>query len=618
MKTLLSLIVNTFKYIGKTFSFVRNTVFNLLLLVLILLLISAFLPEKESAIMPGTILNMTISGNIVEERRPLSSLEKFFGSAMDAKPDPETLLQDIIDTIDTAAKDNNISILRLDLKNLTRGGLNQLLAIGKAINRFRLTGKKVIAAQDYYSQTQYYLASYADQIILNPMGVVDLHGFGNYRLYFKEAMEKLQVSYNVFKVGSYKSALEPFTRDDMSNEDRRQNRIWLSALWRIYTNDVSRQRSLKTDAIEKYTTDIAAQLLLTDGNAAELALKLGLVDQLLTRNQISTYFKAVTGTAINSVPQQISSRDYAGRVKHSYEDDNSSDAKVGVIIGEGNIVPGKQPAGLIGADSLVEMIRKSRRDDQIKAVVLRINSGGGSAFASEIIRQEILALKKSGKPIVVSMGSVTASGGYWLAANADQIWASPATITGSIGIFAAIPTFEKPLASLGIHRDGIGTTPLASGVDLTQPLPNQLKSAIQQNVTHGYNRFLSIVAEGRGLKRSHVEEIAQGRVFDGITAKSLGLVDNLGSLSDAVNAAAKLASLSDFQPVYIHRTLTVKDQLFQYITTNINEKTLLKVLKNENPLFQKLTSAIYSPLETLLQLRDPQNIYAYSFINPAL
>jgi len=618
MKTLLSLIINIFKYSGRIFTFVRNSVLNLLLAALAFLLIFSLLPKKSLVVSPNTILNLIISGNIVEERQTLSSLEKFFGSAVDIRQEPETLLQDIIDTIDTAAEDSDISVLRLNLKNLKHGGLDRLIVIGKAIERFKMTGKKVIAAEDYYTQTQYYLASYADQVIINPMGVVDLHGFGTYHLYFREALEKLHISYNIFKVGTYKSALEPLTRNDMSTQDRSQNRVWLSALWRLYTDDIKKQRNLEENAIEKYTTDVAAQLLLTDGNAAELALKLGLVDQLLTRNQVSSYFATITGTGKTSVPQVITSRDYSSRVIHSYVDEKSSPEKIGVIIAEGNIVPGKQPAGLIGGDSLAEMIRKARQDDQVKAVVLRINSGGGSAFASEIIRQEILALQESGKPVVVSMGTVTASGGYWLAANADEIWASPATITGSIGIFAAMPTFEKSLAFLGVHRDGIGTTPLAAGLDVTQPLPDQLRSAIQQNVNHGYSQFLDIVSEGRNLERSQVEKIAQGHVYDGLTAKSLGLIDKLGSLQDAVSAAAKLADLTNFQPVYIHKTLTIKDQLFQYIITRISTGNIFEKIKIRNSAFLKLTDSVYSQLETLLQMEDPQGIYAYSFISPIL
>ena len=614
MKDLFFSIVNIFRYAGKVFSCIRNTLLNLFLVGLIFFLIVSLIPMEDLTIPQDTILKLKISGNIVEEKKNISALENFLDSSMGTENRPETLLQDIIDTINTAAEDENISVLLLDLKHLKYAGLNQLMAIGKAIERFRSPNKKVIAAEDYFTQTQYYLASYADNIILNPMGIVDLHGFGVYRLYFKKALEKLQINYNIFKVGTYKSALEPFMRNDMSQEDRLQNELWLSALWKIYTDDVNRQRSLDKDAITKYTTDIASQLQSTQGNSAELALKLGFIDQILTRQQLSAYLQTISGNKAESPPHIISSSDYYTRVNHTYESDDSGSDKIGVIIAEGNIVPGKQPTGLIGGDSLGELIRKARGDDTIKAVVLRINSGGGSAFASEIIRQEVLALQNSGKPFVVSMGTVTASGGYWIAANSDEIWASPATLTGSIGIFGAIPTFEKTLASFGVYSDGVGTTPLAAGLNLTKPLPEELRSAIQHGIVHGYDQFLTIVTEGRNLDRSHVENIAQGRVFDGQTAKSVGLVDKLGTLDDAVKSAAKLASLADFQTEYIRKPLTVKDQLFQYLTTQFESRFTANSLKLTNPALTRLKNSAYSQLENLLQLGDPRGIYAYSFI----
>lgn len=605
MKDLFFSIVNIFRYVGKIFSIIKNTTFNIILFCLISLLIFSFFAKDDLTISPNTILKLTISGKIVEEKKSISSLEKFFSSSTVAKTEHETLLQDVIDTINTAADDDNISVLRLDLKYLQHGGLNQLQTIGKAIEQFRKTNKKVIAAEDYFTQTQYYLASYADNVIINPMGAVDLHGFGVYRLYFQQALEKLKVNYNIFKVGAYKTALEPFTRNNMSAEDKLQNAAWLSSLWGLYKDDVSSQRKLDNKVIDNYVSDIASQLQLTDGNSAELALKIGLVDQILTRQQLASYLRSISGDKSEKVSQTISSSDYFNLVKHSYNSDSSIPNKIGIIIAEGNIVPGKHPPGLIGGDSLGELIRRARKDKQVKAVVLRINSGGGSAFASEIIRQELLSLQKDGKPLVVSMGSVAASGGYWIAANADEIWASPATITGSIGIFGAVPTFEKTLASFGIYRDGIGTTPLASGLDLTQPLPKQLQSAIQQSVEHGYDQFTTIVADGRNLKKSDVEKIAQGRVFDGYTAKTVGLVDKLGTLHEAVAAAAKIASLSDFQPKYIHQPMTAKDQFFHFLTSQLVKKGVVNDLKN----------VVYSQLEPFFQLKDPQGIYAYSFID---
>jgi len=614
MKDLFFSIVNIFRHAGKVFTFVRNTTMNIILVGIICLLIFSLIPIKDLAIPQNSILKLQISGNIVEEKKPISALENFLDSSLGTQIEPETLLQDVLDTIDSAAKDENISLLLLDLKNLKHAGLNQLMAIGQAIENFRSPLKKVIAAADYYTQTQYYIASYADNIIINPMGIVDLHGFGVYRLYFKKALEKLQINYNIFKVGTYKSALEPFTRNNMSDQDRLQSEVWLSALWEIYTDDVNKQRNLDPEAITKYTTDIASQLEYTKGDSAKLALKLGLIDQIMNRQQLTAYLSIMSGSKNNSGPNIITSTEYTDRIDRTYDGNGSSSDKIGIIIAEGNIVPGKQPAGLIGDDSLGMLIQKARKDDAVKAVVLRINSGGGSAFASEIIRQELLALKKSGKPFVVSMGTVTASGGYWIAANSDEIWASPATITGSIGIFGALPTFEKTLASFGVYSDGVGTTPLASGINLTQPLPEQLRSAIQQGVAHGYDQFLSIVSEGRNLERSHVENIAEGRVYDGQTAKNLGLVDKLGTLEDAVKSAAELASLTDFQAEYIRRPETVRDHFLQYLTTRVSGELIKSSLKLTNPALTHLKNSAYSQLEKLLKMEDPRGIYAYSFI----
>jgi len=617
MKDLFYSIYNILKYAGKIFSFLRNTMLNILLVGLIILVIFSLIPEEDPTVSPNTILKLTLSGNIVEEKKSISAVEKLLDSSRNSRIEPETLLQDVIEIIDSASRDDNITVLSLDLKYLQHAGLNQMRTIGQAIERFRATEKKVIAAEDYFTQSQYYIASYADNIIINPMGALDLHGFGVYRLYFKQAMEKLQVNYNIFKVGTYKAALEPFTRNDMSFEDRQQSEIWLSALWKLYVDDITGQRNLPPDTIDKYTRDIAAQLRLTDGNSAKLALKLGFVDQILTRAQLNSYLASVAGND-DEKPHTISSYDYFNQLEHTSDRDSAEPAAVGIIVAEGNIVPGNQPAGLIGAESLSKLIRQAREDSQVKAVVLRINSGGGSAFASEIIRQELLELQHSGKPFVVSMGSIAASGGYWIAADADEIWASPATITGSIGIFGAIPTFEKSLASFGVFRDGVGTTPLAAGLDLTQPLPEQLRSAIQENVTHGYNQFLDIVATGRNLERSHVEKIAQGRVFDALSAQSLGLIDKLGTLADAVNAAADLADLTDFQPRYIRRPMTVKDQFFQYLTMQLIEEVEESGLLIPNSTLQRFKKTIYSQFKNLLQLEDPTGIYAYSFVTLTL
>lgn len=622
MRDLFLAIFNIFKYTGRIFTVIRNLFFNVLLLVILITVVIALIPRKGLQILPDTILRLDISGDIVEERKPLSAIEKLLGGSFDPdKPDPETTLQEILDVIENASADTRITALLLNLKHMENAGLDQLQAIGDALEDFKLSGKTIVAAEDFYSQSQYYLAAHADKIILNPMGGVDIHGFGVYRLYFQEALEKLEVTYNIFKVGTYKSALEPFTRNSMSIEDRQQNQAWLSALWQEYTDDILTQRKLSKAIIERYTNDTAAALESTNGNTAELALKTGLVDQIWTRSQITDYLTSLTKTTRDKLQlQTVSSIDYYGTMEPSFSEDFSKDAKIGLIIAEGTILPGKQPPGFIGGESLAALIRDAAEKDHIKAVVLRINSGGGSAFASEIIRQQLLELKKTGKPVVVSMGTVAASGGYWIAADADEIWASATTITGSIGIFGAIPTFERTLASIGIYNDGTGTTPLAAGLDLTQPLPEPLKDVIQQAIISNYDQFLQIVADGRNMEKRRVAELAEGKVYDGKTAQELGLVDKLGSLDDAIEAAAGLAGVKDYDTEYINPPGSVKDQFRQFFSVKLTSiaSTMTSHEGIHHPAIVKLKKTLASRLESLMLLDDPQGIYALCPVNLTL
>jgi protease IV len=613
MKDLLRSVWNIFQYTGRFFTFIRNFFFNLLLLLVFIALVISLLPGEEAKIPSGTVLRLDIAGDIVEEKKLLSTFEKLLQDSLAINtPEPETALQDILDIIRGAAGDNRIVALVLNVKDMRRGGMNQLQTIGQALNDFKKTGKKVVAAEDYYTQSQYFLASYADKVLVNPMGGVDMHGIGVYRLYFKDAVEKLEINYNVFKIGSYKSALEPFTRNSMSPADKQQNELWLAALWQVYTDEIAKQRNIPVHAVQYYTDNIDKALDSTKGDTARLALETGLVDQIATRQETATYLASLSPIQTGA-PELLSSMDYLNTITPSFTPETSEESKVGLIIAEGNILPGKQPPGMIGGDSLANLIKKAREDSAVKALVLRINSGGGSAFASEVIRQEILELKKSGKPIVVSMGSVTASGGYWIAADADEIYASPATITGSIGIFGAIPTFEKTLASLGVYRDGIGTTPLAAGLDVTQPLPEQLKSAIQQTIVYNYDQFLQIVASGRNLEISRVAELAQGRVYDGQTAQTLGLVDKLGSLEDAIGGAAELAGLEEFTTEYIQPPVSIKDHFLNFITTGL--AFLANTSVSHNPVVVRLQKTFRHQLEELPLLHDPRGVYAQCLLN---
>jgi len=613
MKDLILSVFNIFRYCGKGFTVIRNTLVNVVLLILIIAVIASFVPDTKSPISDDSILKLDIAGDIVEEKRALSSFENFLATSMQTgKPDPETALQDILDVINSSASDDRITVLLLNLKYMGKAGLNQLYTIGEALENFKKSGKKVIAAEDYYSQSQYFLASHANSVIVNPMGGVDLHGFGVYKLYFRKALDKLAINYNIFRVGTFKAAVEPLIRDDMSPEDRLQNELWLNALWDIYTESIVKLRKIQPEAITYYTNNIAKALQGTDGNPAKLAYETGLVDHIFTRMEITDYLSSLTKQP--SEPTKfISSKVYFDSLTPSYSLVDTETAKIGLIVAEGNILPGKQPPGLIGGDSLASLIRKARNDEQVKALVLRISSGGGSAFASEIIRQELLELKKSGKPLVVSMGSVAASGGYWIAADADQIWASQASITGSIGVFGAIPTFEKLLDSIGVYSDGVGTTPLAAGINLTQDLPDQLKTAIQQTVAFNYNQFLSIVAEGRNIDKAKVAEIAEGRVYDGQTAQNLGLVDELGDLQDAIGAAAGLAELDDFKTEYIRLPLSTKEQFLHFLATQAG--SIEASLGLSHPALTQIKNKLKTHLNQTLLLDDPKGIYAHSLIN---
>lgn len=616
MKDLFFAILNIFKGVGKIFAFFRNLLLNLLLLAGLLLLVVSLLPQKTAHLPSRAILTLDLRGDIVEEKRTINAIEKLFQDSVDESGTTgETVLQEIIDTIDSAAADPQIVALLLNLKDLGSAGLDQLQAVGNRLDEFKKTGKTVVAAEDYYTQAQYFLASYADKILLNPLGGVELHGFGVYRLYFREAMEKLAINYNIFKVGTYKSALEPFIRDNMSPEDREQNNSWLTSLWQVYVDGIVTRRKLDTTTLRDYTDDIARALESTNGDTAQLSLRLGLVDQLATRKEISDYLASLAGNP-KGQPELISTRDYADSVVPAYDQIDWRGDKIGLIIAEGNILPGKQPAGLIGGDSLAELIKEARDDKQTKALVLRINSGGGSAFASEIIRQELLLVQKKGKPVVVSMGSVAASGGYWIAADADQIWASEATITGSIGIFGAIPTFEKTLATIGVRSDGTGTTPLAAGLDLTQPLPESLKQGIQQAVTFNYERFLDIVAAGRDLDKSRVGALAEGRVYSGRKALELGLVDKLGSLEEAIEAAAALAGISDYVTEYLQPSLSVKEQLLQMLSSFLPAEVAWQ--DNRWSLVRKWSRYLEQRLHEVSFLVDPRGVYAHCLVKPTI
>lgn len=612
MKDLLSAVLNILKYAGKAITIFRNIVFNTIFLLIIVVICVVIFGRRETPIGEQNALLLSISGNIVDEKQIIDPISELFNEALGSKLPEETLLQDILDAVNAAAEDKRIASIVLDLHDMGSSSISQTRDIGRALTHFKTSGKPVVAAEDFYTQNKYLLASYADRIFLNPTGVVDLHGLGAFRLYFLDALKKLKINYHVFRIGTYKSALEPITRNSMSDAAKTQNSIWLNALWQEFRQDVKSRRDVSDTTLDLYTNRVSTLLKQVDGDTARLALQANLVDELKTREELLSYLIGISGPSADKGFRHITLKEYLKKVPRSYAGDNSSSASVGIIVAQGNILTGEQPPGTIGSETLVNLLRQARNDSSIKAVVLRIDSGGGSVFASEIIRQELLQLKNSGKPYIVSMGSMAASGGYWIAAEADQIWAYPTTLTGSIGIFGAIPTFENSLAHLGIYNDGIGTTELSSGLDLTQPLSAELQDAIQLTIDYGYRKFLTIVSTGRNIDRDRLDFIADGRVFDGTTAKELGLVDKLGNLEDAIKAAADLAGLETHSARYIQGSSSFTSILMKQLQGDI--LAFVSGWKPATEMTKKLQIFSKSAADILL-FNDPKGIYAHCMIN---
>jgi protease-4 len=517
---------------------------HLLLLLLIFGFVIGALRGTIPKLPSEAALVLRPSGEIVEE---LSSdpIQRAFDEAS-GRGQSQTLLWDLTEAIRHAATDRRVNSLVLELDDLEGAGQPTLEEVAAALREFRATGKKVVAYGTNLGQSQYYLAAQADEIYLDPYGSVILDGYERYRTYLKGALDKLSVDMHLFRVGDYKSAAETYTRTDMSPEDREESLVYLQGLWKGYQAAVAAARSMEPDAIGQYPNRFIPALRAAGGDAAKVALEAGLVTGLKSAPEVEERMIELAGADRRTRSfRAIQDHDYIRVVKAEKRIRSGGAPKVAVIIATGDMLDGDQPPGTIGGHSTSRLIRETRQDDDVKAVVLRVDTGGGSALASEQIYREVVALREAGKPVVVSMGDLAASGGYYFAAPADEIVASPNTITGSIGIFATLPTIDRSLARLGITVDGVGTTELSGTMRIDRPMSPQLRDYLQSMVEHGYEQFLMHVAQGRDKTRDEVHEIAQGRVWIGTDAHRLGLVDTLGGFDDAVKAAARRADLGD-------------------------------------------------------------------------
>jgi protease-4 len=588
-----------FARIGRGLDTGRRWTLNLIFVFFVVMILVAIFSSVKIAVPDGAVLIVTPQGVVVDQLSAVDALTQISAKGIPT----ETLLSDLVETVELASEDPRIDVLLLQLDELEHIGLSKTLELSESINRFRDTGKTVVATASHYDQDQYLLASFADQIFVHNMGGVGIEGFAVIRNYFQSAIEKLKIHFHVFKVGSFKSAVEPLLRNDMSAEAKEANKAWLDQLWGLYRDTVLSRRGIEEKRFDFYVNHIDQVMAEVKGDAAQAAIDYGLVDGIVSRPLLRAMLIERVGEDEDGVYKHIFYRDYLALQRSLVTRDK---AAVGIIVASGNIVDGTQPAGTIGGDSLASLIRQARRDDDIKAVVLRIDSGGGSAFASEVIRAELQQLQESGKPLVVSMGSMAASGGYWIAAGADEIWATSATLTGSIGIFGAFPTVEKLLLSLGVSTDGIGTTAVAGKLRPDLPLDPILAKAIQSGINHGYQRFIGIVADGRKKLLEQVEPIAEGRVWSGIDAQQLGLVDQLGGLKQAVASAAALAGLPSNDSRVLRLPMSPEEELMKILLSSGMVKQALQgssLLSTMNSILPAWTS--------VMQLQDKRGVYAY-------
>jgi protease-4 len=522
--------------------FSRRLVINLLFLLVVGVVLFVWLSsDKPPRLASDTALVLNIQGDVVEEYT-VGAQEAAIAETL-GRDRFETRLRDILDVLDGAARDSQITRVVLVLDEMDSAGLATLREIGAALERVRAAGKPVLAWAESYSQSQYFLAAHADEVYLHPSGNLLIRGIGGNRGYYKELLDKLGVTVNTFQAGRYKSFSEPFTRTGPSPESIEADTLLLNGLWSTWVADVERSRKLNPGSLMTAINDLPARLRAADGDIAQLALKEKLVDGLKRREEFRALM--IERGAPRSSEDEETFRQISMDAYRRYVDRPATGKAVGVVVAQGEIVEGDARKGTVGSRAAAELIQRARQDEDIRALVVRIDSPGGSSAASELIREQLELTRRAGKPVVISMGDVAASGGYWIAMGGDEVLADAATITGSIGVFALVPTFSGTMDKIGVTSGGVATTWIAEATDLTRPLDKRLAEVVQASVGHTYHEFLAVVAANRQSTPEKINEVAQGRVWTGAQAKERGLVDVAGGLDLAIKTAAKRASLGD-------------------------------------------------------------------------
>jgi len=609
MRTLWRIIAGIFKWTWRVMNFMREFILNLFLIFLIFICVGIYFQINSAnapAEVPRGALKVDLTGVVVDQPSVSNRLSKIGRQLLGASSDrlKENSLFDVVNAIRQAKDDNNITGMVLELRDFAGADQPSLHYIGKALREFRDSGKPIYATGDSYSQAQYYLASFANKVWLSSQGNVDLHGFATNSLYYKTLLEKLKVTSHVFRVGTYKSAVEPFLRDDMSPAARDADSRWIGELWNNYLETIAANRQLTTQQLFPGAQGVLDGLQKVGGDTAQYAKDNKLVDELASRALVDQQLVKIFG--LNKQDNQynnISIYDYP------LNDNSNQNGNIAVIVANGAIMDGEETPGQVGGDTTAKQIRDARLDAKIKAIILRVNSPGGSVSASEVIREELAAAREAGKPVVVSMGGMAASGGYWISTPANYIIASPSTLTGSIGIFGVINTVENSLGAIGVHTDGVATSPLAD-VALTKALPPEVQQLMQLTIENGYKNFIDLVAKSRHKTPEQIDQIAQGHVWTGSDAKANGLVDELGDFDDAVAKAAELAKLKDYQLIWSQDQPTLFDALLSQFDVSVRA-SLPGMLKAWLPAPMADVVADLKKQPGLFdEMNDPQNRYA--------
>lgn len=536
----------------------RRFVLNLLFLLVVIVLLFAIFGGGLKPLSPKTALVLDLKGELVEERA--GSVRDSVVAGLSGNGRRLVQLRDVLNALDHAGKDDKIGTVVLLLDQLDGGGLASLREIGAAIERVKARGKTVVAWGGSYDQKRYLVAAHASEIYLHPMGMVMIEGFGRHRNYYRDALDKVGVTVNLMKVGTYKSFAEPYIGNGPSPAAQEADSFLYNALWANYTGEVEKARKLPAGSLAKGIDELPQRMAAANGNAGKVALDWKLIDGLKTRDEVrAMLIKRGVYDESNKTFRQVGFEDYVAR----YPDKRLGDA-VAVVVAAGDITEGMGGPGMVGGLSTSNLIRAAREDKDVKAVVLRVNSPGGSAYGSELIRRELELTRAAGKPVVVSMGDVAASGGYWISMAADEVIADPSTVTGSIGVFAILPTADKVVDKLGIHTAGVTTTWLADAYNPLRPLDPRFGQLIQASINHIYDEFTTKAAIARRTSPDKIDAVGQGRVWTGAQAKERGLVDRLGSYGDALRSAAKRANLGDdFRVAYAQPPASLAERVLE-------------------------------------------------------